>query len=81
MVKSYALPSGVISVSRVYANKSLAVQPTKPSSYAVCAAWYTTQLEVHSGTHSARHLARGTDIPIPLKITKPAQAKLPRMWL
>ena len=63
------------------ANKRLTVQPKRPPSYAVCVAWYKAQLETHSVTYSARHLARGTDIPIPLKITKPAPAKLPRMWL
>jgi hypothetical protein len=81
MIKSYALPSEVISVSRGSANKRRTVQPTKPSSYAIFAAWYKAQLETHSVIHSALHLARGTDIPIPLKITKPAPAKLPRMWL
>jgi hypothetical protein len=77
MIKSYALPSGAILVSRGYAKKHRTVQPTKPSSYAVCETRYKTQLQ----THFARHLASGTDIPIPLKITKPDQAKLARMWL
>jgi hypothetical protein len=63
------------------ANKRLIVHSKKPSYYAVCAGWCKAQLETHSVTHSARHLARGTDIPIPLKITKPVTAKLPRMWL
>lgn len=77
MIKSYALLSAAILVRRDYAKKHRTVQPTKPSSYAVCEARYKTQLE----TYFSRHLARGTDIPIPLKITKPDQAKLARMWL
>lgn len=77
MIKSYALHSGAILVSRGYAKKHRTMQLTKPTSYAVCEAMYKTQLE----THFTRHLARGTDIPIPLQITKPDQAKLPRMWL
>jgi hypothetical protein len=64
MIKSYALSSGIISVSRGSANKRLTVQPTETY---VCVAWYNAQLEKHSVTHPDRQLARGTDIPIPLK--------------
>jgi len=81
MIESYALSSGIISGSRGSANKRLTVRHTRSSSYAVCVAWYKAQLERHSVTHSAGHLARGTDIPIPPKITKPAPAELPLMWL